>query len=100
MKDTYNVQECADFLNVSYNLVIRMAGDGLLPGAKIGKSWVFLRSDMIHYLRNEIRRQQSERQARFQVEQEIGPAQSVVPQLPSTEELVRMANELCGEKAK
>ena len=79
-------------------MVIEKAGKGELPGAKIGKSWVFLRSDMIHYLRSEIRRQQTERQARFQIEQEMGPASSVVPQLPSTEELVRMANELCGEK--
>ena len=98
MKDTFDVAECADFLKISENRLIEKARKGLVPGAKIGKCWVFLRSDMIAYLRKEVARQQMLRREKQLVEEEMGPAPSVVPQRPSTEELVRMANELCGDK--
>jgi len=57
-----NIEECAEFLKIHITTASEMAADGTLPGAKIGKAWVFLLEDLVDYLRAEVRRQQSERQ--------------------------------------
>lgn len=60
---TLNIDECAEFLKIHSVTASEMAQRGELPGAKIGRSWVFLEDDLVDYLRAEVRRQQKERQA-------------------------------------
>ncbi len=64
---TYNLQETANFLKVHAETVSRLAKTGQLPGAKIGRSWVFLEDDLITYLREQIQAQASEREVESEV---------------------------------
>jgi hypothetical protein len=41
-----------------------MAADGRIPGAKIGKAWVFMEEGVANYLREQIRIQTQQRQLR------------------------------------
>ena len=59
--ETYNVEGAAEFLNISTDTMKDLAGSGAVPGAKIGKGWVFYDEDLVEYLRAEIRRQTNER---------------------------------------
>lgn len=74
MEDTLDLEQCANFLNIDTSTAQKLAATGILPGAKIGKGWVFLRSDLVEYLRAEVRRQQRERQGKATVEQELKAA--------------------------
>jgi excisionase family DNA binding protein len=58
---TYDINEAADFLKVDRSTALDLVGSGELPGAKIGRAWVFLESDLIDYLRDKVRRQTNER---------------------------------------
>lgn len=64
---TYNLQETANFLKVHAETVSRLAKSGQLPGAKIGRAWVFLEDDLIKYLREQIQSQVREREAKSEV---------------------------------
>jgi excisionase family DNA binding protein len=59
--NTYDIAEAADFLKVDRTTVLELAGLGELPGAKVGRAWVFLESDLVEYLRDRVRRQTNER---------------------------------------
>lgn len=59
---TLDLIEAADFLKCERSHTLSLAGAGQLPGAKIGRSWVFLEEDLAEYLRAEVRRQMRERQ--------------------------------------
>ena len=54
---TYDINEAADFLKVDRTTALSLAGAGELPGAKIGRAWVFMESDLVEYLRDKVRRQ-------------------------------------------
>lgn len=58
---TLNIDECAAFLNINVVTAYKMAKRGELPGAKIGRAWVFLEDDLVTYLRAEVCRQQQVR---------------------------------------
>jgi excisionase family DNA binding protein len=58
---TLNLEETAKFLKVHTETVSRLAKTGQLPGAKIGRAWVFLEEDLIEYLREQIQAQQTMR---------------------------------------
>lgn len=58
---TYDINEAADFLKVDRTTALSLAGTGELPGAKIGRAWVFLESDLVEYLRDKVRRQTNTR---------------------------------------
>ena len=58
---TYDINEAADFLKVDRATALDLAGSGELPGAKVGRAWVFLESDLVDYLRDKVRRQTTER---------------------------------------
>lgn len=59
---TLDIDECAEFLKINRTTASEMAATGELPGAKIGRAWVFLEDDLVEYLRNKVRQQQRERQ--------------------------------------
>lgn len=58
---TYDIHEAAEFLKVDRTTALDLAGSGELPGAKVGRSWVFLESDLVEYLRDRVRQQTNER---------------------------------------
>ena len=73
-----------------------MASAGILPGAKIGCSWVFLEEKLVEWLHDQTIQQQRERLALVEAEAQLGerPQQPVVklsrhrkpvplPELPS-----------------
>ncbi len=63
---TLDLEQAADFLKVSPSTAQEMAASGKLPGAKIGRAWVFLVEDLVEYLREqvciqrEVRREQTQ----------------------------------------
>jgi excisionase family DNA binding protein len=68
---TLDIDECAEFLKVKSTVVSEMVGTGELPGARIGRAWVFLEDDLIDYVRTQIRNQRRERQsAQFEKRQD------------------------------
>ena len=53
MRETLDVAGAADFLKMSKDTVMRKARNGTIPGAKIGKHWVFVTKDLIETIRGE-----------------------------------------------
>ncbi|KLU28134.1 hypothetical protein EOS_01000 [Caballeronia mineralivorans PML1(12)] len=54
---TFDLIECADLLKVDRNTVMKLAGTGELPGAKIGRAWVCLEDDVLTFLRKKVHEQ-------------------------------------------
>jgi len=48
---TLGVQGAAEFLRMSEDTLMRKARAGFIPGAKIGREWVFLQADLIDLIR-------------------------------------------------
>lgn len=48
---TMDLVDAAAFLKMSPEALRRKAKDGLIPGCKPAKSWVFMQSDLVAYLR-------------------------------------------------
>ena len=44
--DTLDVAGAADYLRMSKDAVMRKARSGEIPGAKLGKRWVFIKKDL------------------------------------------------------
>lgn len=62
MSKTLNIQECADLLKIHCATVQVMAAAGELPGAKVGRAWVFLEEDLLAFLRAKVDAQVARRQ--------------------------------------
>ena len=73
---TLDLHEAADFLKVSEATAQEMAATGELPGAKIGRAWVFLLDDLAEWLRQQVRAQREERRAQRVVVSERSPGPS------------------------
>lgn len=71
---TLDIDECAEFLKINASTASEMAAAGELPGAKIGRAWVFLLDDLVEYLRAKVRQQQRERQADVAVDNKLSKA--------------------------
>lgn len=52
--ETLDLEEAASLMKAEADTIMQLARTGELPGAKIGKAWVFMRSDVIAYLRKKI----------------------------------------------
>ena len=55
--NTFDLIECAMFLKVHPNTVLQLAASGELPGAKVGRAWVFIEDDVADYLRCRVQEQ-------------------------------------------
>jgi Helix-turn-helix domain len=53
---TLNVRAAAKMLHIHPVTLQKLARAGEIPGAKIGKAWVFLEIDMIEYIRSQCKR--------------------------------------------
>ena len=51
--ETCNLEEAAAFLHMSLSSLRQKAKAGEIPGSKPGKRWVFIRADLIRYLRDQ-----------------------------------------------
>ena len=83
MARTFDIDECADFLKVDRNTALKLAQQGDLPGAKIGRAWVFLEDDMVEYLRVRVRQQMTERQNDNVVEKGLKASLETTAKTPS-----------------
>jgi len=61
---TLKISSAAEYLGVHENTILRLAGEGRLRGAKIGRAWVFLEEDLIDYVRRQVREQSATRAVR------------------------------------
>lgn len=50
-EDTCGVNEARKLLRVSVSTLLRRARAGIVPGAKIGREWVFIRDDLLQIVR-------------------------------------------------
>lgn len=62
--ETLDVAEAAALLRAEPETIMQLARKGALPGARIGKSWVFLREDVIAFLKEQVSRDTEERRRR------------------------------------
>jgi excisionase family DNA binding protein len=58
---TLDINEAASLMKAEADTVMQLARKGDLPGTKIGKSWVFMRTDVIMFLRLRIDKDTQER---------------------------------------
>ncbi len=47
--------EAATLLRVSTKTVLQLVRSGALPGEKVGRAWRFLKSDVLAYVRGELK---------------------------------------------
>jgi excisionase family DNA binding protein len=87
---TYDINEAADFLKVDRATALERAASGELPGAKIGRAWVFLESDLVEYLRDKVRGQTTVRRE----ETALKERRSKVPLMYAAQPLKRRKREL------
>lgn len=59
--ETLNTFEASELLKCSENYIRELAESGELRGAKIGKGWIFLRSDVLDYVRHQVDTQHDRR---------------------------------------
>ena len=66
MSDTIGSAECAKMLLCTTEQVEELARAGDIPGLKIGRSWLFVRADLLAYLAERARHEAQERRAKRQ----------------------------------
>lgn len=64
--ETLNAAQAASLLFADTETVLALAREGSMPGTKIGKSWVFLRQDVLDYLRARISEDTLQRRRQLQ----------------------------------
>jgi excisionase family DNA binding protein len=72
---TYDINEVADFLKIDRSTALELAHLGTLPGAKVGRAWVFMEDELVAYLRDMTRKQTQARRADAEAAQIIDRAQ-------------------------
>ena len=60
---TFDINEAADFLKIDRSTALELAKFGALPGAKVGRAWVFMEDELVAYLRDVTRKQTQARRA-------------------------------------
>lgn len=53
---TLDIIEAADFLHCSDDTIRELVASGELPGAKVGRKWVFVDVDLVEWLRTQYAR--------------------------------------------
>ena len=85
MTDTIDSAECADLLRCTPDQVEELARTGEIPGLKLGRSWLFVRHDLLAYLAEKARQEAEQRRAKRQpgvVQMTSKPRRRVPPRLP------------------
>jgi excisionase family DNA binding protein len=55
--ETLNIEEAAEMLKIHPVTLSEKANLGDIPGARVGKRWVFVKVDLIDYIRSQYKRQ-------------------------------------------
>jgi excisionase family DNA binding protein len=63
--DTINAEQCAFLLQCTPETVEELTRKGELPAVKIGRSWIYVRADLLAYLAEKGRRDAEERRQQF-----------------------------------
>ena len=66
MTDTIGSEDCAAMLRCTVDQVEELARSGDIPGLKIGRSWLFVRHDLLVYLAEKAREEAQERRSKRQ----------------------------------
>jgi excisionase family DNA binding protein len=74
--ETLDVEHAAAMLFASRSTILALARSGALPGTKLGRSWVFLRADVLHFLRARI---DADTQQRLATSRDVQPVPQVAP---------------------
>lgn len=86
MPRTLGLDECAAMLRINPSTALELAQRGEIPGAKIGRAWVFVEEDVLTYLREQIETQVEQRKkaaAPFEiVPRDRGSKRKPLPPLP------------------
>lgn len=61
--ETMDLQTAANYLGAKAETISQLARKGELPGAQIGKGWIFLREDVLDFLRKRIASETEARRA-------------------------------------
>lgn len=88
MTDTIDSTQCAELLRCTPEQVEELARAGEIPGLKLGRSWLFVRLDLLAYLAEKARQEAEQRRAKRQpgvvpIAQAIKPRRRVPPRLPA-----------------
>lgn len=86
MTDTIDSNQCAELLHCTPEQVEELARSGEIPGLKLGRSWLFVRQDLLAYLAEKARLEAEQRRAKRQpgvapIAQAIKPRRRVPPRL-------------------
>ena len=87
-EETMNAEECAKLLHCTPEQVEELARAGEIPGLKLGRGWLFVRTDLLSYLADKAREEAQRRRAKRQVAIPIHSAAPITqrrrqpPQLP------------------
>jgi excisionase family DNA binding protein len=63
LPETIDADECAKLLRCTPEQVEELARAGEIPGLKFGRSWLFIRADLLAYLAEKARREAQQRRA-------------------------------------
>ncbi|WP_119157468.1 helix-turn-helix domain-containing protein [Caldimonas tepidiphila] len=77
--DTITTEECAELLHCSADQVEELARAGDIPGLKLGRSWLFVRADLLDYLAEKARAEAAERRAK---REQPAPAVTLLQRMP------------------
>ena len=64
--ETIGSEDCATLLHCTPEQVEELARAGEIPGLKLGRSWLFVRADLLAYLAEKARAEAQERRAKRQ----------------------------------
>lgn len=70
---TLDSEKCAALLNCTPEQVEELARAGEIPGLKLGRSWLFVRADLLAYLAEKARAEAQERRAKRQPSTQVTP---------------------------
>ncbi|GAA4401106.1 helix-turn-helix domain-containing protein [Quisquiliibacterium transsilvanicum] len=87
MTDTIDSTQCAELLRCTPEQVEELARAGEIPGLKLGRSWLFVRLDLLAYLAEKARQEAEQRRAKRQpgitpIAHQVKPRRRVPPRLP------------------
>lgn len=89
-KETIRAAEVAELLNCTEEQAEELTRKGEIPGTKFGKSWIYVRSDLLAYVAERARREAEERRKGRAGTQRLTPTISrrktppALPKLPIT----------------
>lgn len=87
MTETIDSGQCAELLRCTPEQVEELARTGEIPGLKLGRSWLFVRQDLLAYLAEKARQEAEQRRAKRQpgatsIAHQVKPRRRVPPALP------------------